>query len=170
VFQVLKPGATFAGYEWVFTDKYDARNAQHAAIMRGIEVGDGLPDTTGADDVIGALRKAGFEVSECRDLAPTSQVPWYQPFMPEYTVTGFRTTPVGIYLTSLAVRLMETVGLAPKGTGEMHKHLATAGVTLCQAGQLGIFTPMLHFVAIKPLEGKSPSERNARSRSQSRKS
>lgn len=169
VFKVLKPGATFAGYEWVFTDKYDPSNAEHAAIMRGIEVGDGLPDTTGADDVINALRGAGFEVKECRDLAPTSQLPWYQPFLPEYTVSGFRTTPIGIYLTSLAVGFMEMVGIAPKGTGEMHKHLATAGVTLSKSGELGIFTPMLHFVAVKPEEGKADKDRDVRSRSRGRK-
>ena len=39
IFRVLKPGASFAGYEWCMTDKYDASNEQHRAIKLGIEVG-----------------------------------------------------------------------------------------------------------------------------------
>jgi len=164
VFKVLKPGATFAGYEWVFTDKYDASNPEHKKIMDGIELGNGLPTTTPASDVVDALTAAGFEVKSCVDLAPTSQVPWYQPFVPEYTVQGFKTTPVGILLTNLAVSAMELVGLAPKGTAEMHTNLSTGASTLYEAGQLGIFTPMLQFVAVKP-GAKGQAGRKSRSRS-----
>ncbi|CAG8660512.1 123_t:CDS:2, partial [Scutellospora calospora] len=37
VFRVLKPGGTFAFYEWCITDKYDPTNPEHRRIARGIE-------------------------------------------------------------------------------------------------------------------------------------
>jgi len=38
VFRVLKPGAYFAGYEWVTTDKYDPENAEHVAIINVCDI------------------------------------------------------------------------------------------------------------------------------------
>ena len=44
IYRVLKPGATFAMYEWCLTPKYDPNNAEHRVIKKQIEEGDGLPD------------------------------------------------------------------------------------------------------------------------------
>jgi sterol 24-C-methyltransferase len=41
---VLKPGQSFAGYEWCATDLYDRSNPQHKSVMAEIELGNGLPD------------------------------------------------------------------------------------------------------------------------------
>lgn len=38
IFRVLKPGAKFAMYEWVVTDKYDPNNREHVTIKKNIEV------------------------------------------------------------------------------------------------------------------------------------
>ncbi len=74
--------------------------------MRGWQIGDGLPDITDGAAVIKSLRDgacilycsvlvscesfllvaAGFEVIEYRDLAPESQIAWYEPFKAEYTL------------------------------------------------------------------------------------
>ncbi len=43
VFRVLKPGSYFLTYEWVSTNKYDPKNAQHVKIMDEINFGNGLP-------------------------------------------------------------------------------------------------------------------------------
>jgi len=155
VFRALKPGGVFAGYEWVTTPAFDATNPEHQRIKHGIEVGDGLPDITDGAAVVEALVGAGFEVEECRDLAPTSAVPWAQPFAPDYTsFTGLRTTPLGVAATHTMVWLLEAIGLAPKGTTPMHGHLTTAAKDLYRSCQLGIFTPMLFFKARKPASGK----------------
>ena len=50
------------------------------SIKHGIEVGDGLPDITGGEDVVEALEAAGFEVECVKDLALTSPVAWYGTF------------------------------------------------------------------------------------------
>lgn len=38
IFRVLKPGSSFAGYEWCMTDKYNPKDDNHRAIKLGIEV------------------------------------------------------------------------------------------------------------------------------------
>ena len=97
VWKVLKPGAVFGGFEWVMTDKYKPGDAHHEAVKHDIMLGDGLAYISGTQEVVDALKTAGFEVEEIRDLAPTSRVPWYAPFVPSYTsLTGFRTTPLAL--------------------------------------------------------------------------
>ena len=63
-----------------------------------------------ACQVIKSLRDAGFEVLEYRDLAPESEIPWYDPFEPKLTLKGFKTTPLGIKLTNISVKIMEVRG------------------------------------------------------------
>jgi hypothetical protein len=71
--------------------------------------------------VIRALEGAGFEVILTRDLAETTEVPWYHPFEPKMSLSGFKSTPLGIKLTSIAVRIME-VGGGGGGGGSLGCH------------------------------------------------
>jgi sterol 24-C-methyltransferase len=48
---VLKPGACFAGYEWLSTPAYNPSNSHHRAIMADIELGNGLPDVRSVEQV-----------------------------------------------------------------------------------------------------------------------
>lgn len=43
-FRVLKPGARFAGLQWLMTPKYDPNNKRHVDLKFGIERGNGIPD------------------------------------------------------------------------------------------------------------------------------
>jgi len=151
IFNALKPGARFVTYEWVMTPKYNPEDKYHRQIKEGIELGNALPDITDAEAVRKSLSDAGFDVVEVRDLALDSEVTWYDPFEPRYTVAGFKTTPIGIKLTNLAVKTMEAVKLAPAGSALMHDNLSVGAVTLFEAGKTGIFTPMLLCVGQKPL-------------------
>ena len=67
--RVLKPGAIFACYEWCLTDRYDASNAEHVRVKKQIEEGDGLPDIATTHHCLEALKEAGFDILEERDLA-----------------------------------------------------------------------------------------------------
>jgi sterol 24-C-methyltransferase len=80
VFRVLKPGALFAGYEWVLTRNYDPNNREHRRIKKLVEEGAGLPDIAHIDEIPKALEEAGFVDIEVKDLAPESEVPWYFSF------------------------------------------------------------------------------------------
>lgn len=67
--QGLKPGGTFAVYEWVMTDKYDENNPEHRKIAYEIELGDGIPKMFHVDVARKALKNCGFEVLVSEDLA-----------------------------------------------------------------------------------------------------
>jgi len=152
VFRCLKPGAMFAGYEWVMTDKFNPNDEQHLRIKKGIEEGDGLPDIELASRIPDALREAGFEVLEVRDMAPESEVPWYDPLTPKYThPSNFQFTPFGNWLTDMAIMGLEKVGLAHQGTRQTRVILLKASSNLVLGGETGIFTPMLFHLARKPL-------------------
>lgn len=55
IYRVLKPGASFAMYEWCLTPKYDASNALHRRIKKQIEEGDGLPDMARTTEIDAAV-------------------------------------------------------------------------------------------------------------------
>jgi sterol 24-C-methyltransferase len=154
ILRVLKPGATFTGYEWVMTDKWDPKNKTHAQIKHGIEVGDSLPDLPLHTEVPRALKAAGFEVIECKDVAPLdgpNNMSWYATI--ENTGFGFKnfkSSKIGIWLTHQMVRVLEFVRLAPAGTVKTHEWLSSAIGPLAAGGQTGIFTPMYYFKAVKP--------------------
>ena len=140
-------------YEWVSTPAYDETNPTHKELLHGIEVGNGLPTITGASGVTDALKAAGFEVEECTDLADGPNRPhikWYAPLEAKWSLSNFKATKLGIWLTSVMVTVMEKVRLAPKGTAKMHEHLCTGAATLVDSAKLGIFTPMLFVKATKP--------------------
>mmetsp|Transcript_21927 Transcript_21927/g.36324 ORF Transcript_21927/g.36324 Transcript_21927/m.36324 type:complete len:344 (+) Transcript_21927:131-1162(+) len=151
IFRVLKPGQMFGQYEWIMTDKYDPSNSAHRDIKFGIEIGDGLPDIPSAQVVLDALKKVGFEIIEYADLALTSQVPWYLPLQGSYTVSGFRASPMGRYLTQKFVWALETVRVAPTGSTQVQQFLETAAQNLVKGGETGIFSPMFYTLARKPL-------------------
>jgi sterol 24-C-methyltransferase len=52
-------------------------------------------------------------------------------------------------VTDVAVRVLETVGIAPKGTTHVSQILCKAADALVDGGRRGIFTPMYTFVARK---------------------
>lgn len=74
---MLKPGAVFAGFEWVLTHKFDDKNEIHLAVKKGIEEGNGLADMFRQDYVIECMKAAGFEVLEARDVGEGQDLPWF---------------------------------------------------------------------------------------------
>ncbi len=157
LFRVMKDGAHFAGYEWCLTDRYDGSNVEHRAIKKGIEEGDALPDIWYTQDVLDALTKAGFEIVESRDLAPESdpETPWYLPLSGRWSVTGFKHTQAGRWLTNKLVRVLETTKIAPKGSTAVSTFLNHGANALVLGGETGIFTPMFYFHVRKPAARKA---------------
>ena len=85
IYRTLKPGASFAGYEWCMTDAFDPNNAEHQRIKKGIEEGDSLPDIATIPEMLDSLRAAGFEVIESHNAADVCdpETPWYLPLVGE---------------------------------------------------------------------------------------
>jgi len=154
ILRVLKPGATFACYEWCLTDKYDPDDAEHRRMKKDIELGNGLPDIISCRECLQAMEDAGFEVSYECDLA-ASHGPhvetWMTPLMPSWNIFSqrFQFNSVGGPMVNAAIAAMETLRLAPAGTVKTQKVLQAGGFALRDAGELGIFTTMYMMVGKK---------------------
>lgn len=157
LFRVMKDGASFAGYEWCLTPKYDASNPEHRAIKKGIEEGDALPDIWLEKDVLSALEKAGFEVLDSRDLASTAdpETPWQLALSQPFSVRNFKRSTVGREVTRRLVRVLEQVRVAPKGSTAVSEFLNAGAKALVKGGDTGIFTPMFFFHVRKPAANRA---------------
>lgn len=155
VFRVLKPGGRFASFEWCLTSAYDKNNAEHAKHKHDILLGNGLPDLRSTAECLDAMRKVGFEIVEEGDLAPLSEVPWYQPIDATgktFSMSEFRTSRVGRAVTHYVVAALEALGLAPPGTSAVSAFLVTGADALVAGGRKEIFTPMFFVLCRKPLQ------------------
>ena len=175
--RVLKPGAMFACYEWCLTDKYDATNAEHVLLKKMIEEGDGLPDIATKHHCLTALKKAGFDIVEERDLVndeyggwqdatgaySTSKEalknyrggkPWMHPLLPSWNpfTQRFQFNWLGQLLTEYILMLLEFLRIAPAGTSKAQLMLMQGAIGLARAGELGIFTPMYLMVGRVPID------------------
>ncbi|MCY4421019.1 MAG: methyltransferase domain-containing protein [Gammaproteobacteria bacterium] len=152
--RILRPGACFAGYEWCLTKDFDAQNSEHQRIKKYIETGDGLPDIALSSQIDAALREAGFELLEARDLAPESHptTPWYRALEGrDLSLSSIPRTPIGRALTNHVLRIIEKLRLVPEGTTAVSTLLNDGADALTEGGKTGIFTPMYFFLARKPL-------------------
>lgn len=145
IYRSLKPGARFVSYEWVTTKLFDPANAEHVAIVDGINYGNGLPDMRTAKEAEDAGRRVGFKLVTSLDLATASEPcgPWY------HRLTGSRT----VYRTvnQAIINTLCVLGIAPKGLGEVHDMLLDTVDALVAGGKTGIFSPMHLLVFEKPL-------------------
>lgn len=163
IYKVLKPGGVFGVYEWVMTDKYDETNEEHRAIAYGIEVGDGIPKMYKREVAEQALKNVGFDIEYEKDLADVDdEIPWYYPLSGEWRYvqslgdyyTIFRTSKLGRFVTTSMVGALEKLGLAPKGSKQVTGALEDAAVNLVKGGEQKLFTPMMLYIARKPLDAK----------------
>ncbi|KAG7945722.1 hypothetical protein I3843_14G004100 [Carya illinoinensis] len=152
IYRVLKPGQHFAAYEWCMTEAFNPNNREHQQIKADIEIGDGLPDIRTTGKCLEALKQAGFELIWEKDMALDSPLPWYLPMdKNHFSLTSFPATSVGRFFTRNMVRMLEFVGIAPKGSLRVQIFLQQAADGLAEGGRKGIFTPMYFFLARKPL-------------------
>jgi sterol 24-C-methyltransferase len=150
--RVMKNGAHFAGYEWCMTGRFDPENPEQRDIKQCIEEGDALPDLGSMSDVLDACTSAGFEVLESRDMAETSdsETPWYLPLAGRFSISGFKHTKSGRFLTQKLVQVLEATRVAPQGSSAVSAFLNRTAAALVKGGETGIFTPMFYFHVRKP--------------------
>jgi len=152
IYRLLKPGAMFAGYEWVMKDSYDYKNVEHVAIKHAIEFGNGITNLTYTSDVKHALAGANFDILECRDMSDECdpETPWYLPLKGEgFSLKKIRKNSIGRFIMRRLIAMLEIFRVLPKGTLEVSKLLNLAGEALVKGGEKDIFTPMLFFIAKK---------------------
>ncbi|KAI0039380.1 delta-sterol C-methyltransferase [Auriscalpium vulgare] len=160
ILKVLKPGGVFGVYEWCMTDAWDASNPEHKKLAHEIEIGSGVPEMRPLAKARDALNAVGFKIEHEEDLAERSDpVPWYYALEGDISkaqtawdyLTVWRMSWSGKIVTHNAVRLMEFVGMMPKGTWEVGETLKVAGDALVKGGQTKLFTPMWLAISRKAL-------------------
>ena len=153
IFNVLKPGGQFAGYEWCITPLYGGNNPDHRRLKEGIELGNGLPELATCPEVVDALKAVGFEVIDTHDAAKEGdrETPWYRALQGrDFTLGSLPRSPFGRALTKVAVTGMEALRIAPSGTSEVSHLLNVVADQLVEAGIKGVFTPIFFYQARRP--------------------
>uniref|UniRef100_A0A7R9YVM4 SAM-dependent methyltransferase Erg6/SMT-type domain-containing protein n=1 Tax=Pseudictyota dubia TaxID=2749911 RepID=A0A7R9YVM4_9STRA len=132
-------------------------------MKKQIEEGDGLPDICHTSVCLDAMKEAGFEILEERDMAEDDYgasrggKPWMLPLLPSWNpfTQRFQFNWLGYALTNASLKLLEFVRLAPRGTCKTQVMLQTGGFGLAGGGKEKIFTPMYLMVGRVPLDKKT---------------
>ncbi|KAG6865950.1 hypothetical protein C0991_010205 [Blastosporella zonata] len=161
IFKILKPGGVvsdlslyqlrfgslvpqFGVYEWCMTDTWDPSITSHKELAHRIEIGNGIPEMRPLRLARQALETVGFKIEHEEDLAARPDaVPWYYPLEGDISkaqtfwdyFTVWRMSWSGKLVTHNATRVMEWVGLVPKGTHSVGESLKVAGDALVEGGQ-----------------------------------
>jgi sterol 24-C-methyltransferase len=139
------------------TDRWDPSIPSHKALAHEIEFGNGIPEMRPLSLARQALKTVGFEIEHEEDLADRlDDVPWYYPLEGDISkaqtfwdyLTVWRMSWSGKLVTHNAMRLMEFVGLLPKGTWQVGEALKVAGNALVKGGQTKVCFFVHH--AIRP--------------------
>ncbi len=152
-FRLLKPGGRFGVYEYCLTDLFDAQDPEHLRLKADLEFGGALPLIARPREMDEAIRQAGFELLEARDLAAEAPpgIPWYQPLTGSgLSLASFRSSAPGRRLTHGTLWLLERLRIVPRGTAQVASILNVAAAAFAEAGRLGIFSPMYFILARKP--------------------
>lgn len=152
--RVMKPGAKIAIYEWCLTSRFNPSDATHRQIKKDIEEGNGLPDIWTTDATRACFEQAGFRVLDAFDRAQEGdrELPWYFSLTgKELSNTGLRRSRLGKLAVKALTRGLEASKIAPKGTAQISDFLNIGADALVQGGELSIFTPMMFYLAEKPV-------------------
>ncbi|KAF8221073.1 sterol 24-C-methyltransferase [Tricholoma matsutake] len=160
IFKVLKPDGVFGVYEWCMTDDWDPSIPEHKALAHQIELGNGIPEMRPLSQAREALKKVGFQIEYEEDLADRPDpIPWYYPLEGDIFkaqtfwdyLTVWRMSWSGKFVSHNFMRIMEFIGVLPKGTYEVGESLKIAGESLVKGGQTKLFTPMWLAINRKPI-------------------
>ena len=156
IYRVLKPGALFWGQEMCMTDKFDPDDNRHRAIKQDLMHGIALKDIATMGEVNRALETAGFQIIEGRDRAVAENgltTPWYQPMVTRRKALGtaLYRTPLGRKAFIGTSRLVEALGIFPKGSADVVGLMDRTATACVAGGRAEIFTPLYCFLARKPL-------------------
>lgn len=126
------------------TDEWDPSNAEHKALAHQIEIGNGIPEMRPIRKSREALKTVGFLIEHEEDLAARSDpIPWYYPLEGDIRkaqtfwdyLTVWRMSWSGQLVSHSAIRIMEWIGLVPKGTHDVAEQLKIAADSLVRSGQ-----------------------------------
>ena len=126
------------------TDDWDPSIPEHKALAHQIEIGNGIPEMRSISKSRNALKTVGFQIEHEEDLAARPDaIPWYYPLEGDVRkaqtcwdyLTVWRMSWSGQLVSHTAIRVMELIGLVPKGTFDVSEQLKVAADALVKSGQ-----------------------------------
>ena len=78
-------------------------------LFLSLQEGDALPELRTKAQVLNAMRQVGFELVEVEDYALKSQIPWWSEISSHWSLSNFKSSPAGRWMTHLAFLGMETL-------------------------------------------------------------
>jgi len=131
------------------TDIWDPSIPEHKAIAHQIELGNGIPEMRPLSMAREALKTVGFQIEHEEDLAARPDpIPWYYPLEGDIRkaqtiwdyFTVWRMSWSGMLVSHTAIRMMELIGLVPKGTYDVGESLKVAADSLVRSGQQKVWS------------------------------
>jgi sterol 24-C-methyltransferase len=126
------------------TDSWDPSIPEHKALAHQIELGNGIPEMRPLREAREALKKVGFQIEHEEDLAERPDpIPWYYPLEGDISkaqtfwdyFTVWRMSWSGKLVSHNVMRVMEFIGVLPKGTYDVGESLKIAGASIVRGGQ-----------------------------------
>ena len=126
------------------TDDWDPSIPEHKALAHQIEIGNGIPEMRPISKSRDALKTVGFQIEHEEDLAARPDpIPWYYPLEGDIRkaqtfwdyFTLWRMSWSGKLVSSTAIRIMELIGIVPKGTWAVTEQLKVVADALVRTGQ-----------------------------------
>jgi sterol 24-C-methyltransferase len=126
------------------TDDWDPSIPEHKALAHQIELGNGIPEMRSISKSREALKTVGFRIELEDDLAARPDtIPWYYPLEGDIRkaqtfwdyLTVWRMSWSGQLVSHTVIRIMELIGLMPKGTFDVSEQLKVAADALVKGGQ-----------------------------------
>jgi sterol 24-C-methyltransferase len=136
------------------TDAWDPSIPEHKALAHEVEIGNGIPEVRPIAMSRQALRTVGFQVEHEEDLAERpDEVRWYYPLEGNIwnaqtawdLLLVWGTSWSGQLVTHSAMKVMEMIGLLPKGTQDVVKAMKVARTSLIKGGQTKVM-PVFFFL------------------------
>lgn len=155
--KIVKPGGIVAGWQWMLKPAFDYNNPRHMELKRGMEYGGGLRNLNKPEERHEEYRRAGLEVLESYDMGTDAiergHLGWWVSLTTGVDIpTRLTSSHFGRKLTMATVKLLESIGVAEKGTLRTAMMLEHCGYSAATAGELGIFTPAWVTIARVPLD------------------
>jgi len=160
--KIVKPGGIVAGWQWMLKPAFDYDNPRHMDLKRAMEYGGGLRNLNKPEARHEEYKRAGLEILESYDMGTDAiergHLGWWIALTTGVDLPSRLTSSHwGRKLTMGTVKILETIGVAEKGTLRTALMLEHCGFGAATAGELGIFTPAWVTIARVP-PGKNDKE------------
>jgi len=129
------------------TDAWDPSIPSHKELAHQVEFGNGIPEMRSLKRARQAIANVGFQLEHDEDLAERpDDVPWYYPLEGDISkaqtawdyFTVWRMSWSGMLVSHTTIKILEMLGLLPKGTWEVSESLKTAATSLVKGGQMKV--------------------------------